>query len=124
MRSLPRGRWLICAIALSTLAPNAVADDQSAKKKKVSVERCASFDQKEVAEGLELTIASTCKAELACSIKWAVTCAPDTKREKKTWAGAAFELEEGQSDFATASASACEDDSWEIASITWSCDPM
>jgi hypothetical protein len=123
MRSIRRARWLFCAIALSTLAPNAVADDQTSKKKK-SVEKCASFDQKEVEDGLELSIESSCAPKLACSIKWAVTCAPDTKREKKTWGGAAFELEDGQSDFATASASVCEDDSWAIGSITWSCDPM
>lgn len=124
MRSQRRARWLAMAIALSTLAPEALADgDQPAKKKK-SVASCATFDQKEVEVGLELTVASSCAAHLACSIKWAVTCAPDTKREKKIWEGAAFELDSGQSESATASAGACEDDSWEIASITWSCDPM
>lgn len=127
MRSLRRARWLAMAIALSTFAPNALADEAPAKKKKKSVEACATFDQKdrESGDGVDLSIASSCGAKLSCSIKWSLTCSPGTKREKKTWEGVAFELERGQTDGANASANRCdEDDGWEIGSITWSCDPI
>jgi len=126
MRSLRRARWLAVAIALSTLAPDALADDQPSKKKKRSVASCATFDQRDRSDdaGVELSIASTCEARLSCSIKWALTCSPGGKHEKKTWEGAAFELDTGESQGATASASTCGDAGWEISSITWSCDPM
>ena len=95
MRSHRRARWLICAIALLPLAPQALADadDKPSKTKHLS---CASFDQRDRDDGpgVELAIASTCAPKLSCSIQWALTCAPNTKREKKTSEGVTFVLED------------------------------
>ncbi len=122
MRSPRRARWLICAIAL-LVTPEALADDKPAKHKALD---CVSFDQRDRTDGVgvELEIASSCAPTVSCSIKWELTCAPDTKREKTTKHGVAFELEDGESDGADASAAVCEDESWEIRSITWSCEPV
>jgi hypothetical protein len=128
-RSAPRpwrARWLAVAIGLSIALP-ATADTPAKKKKpRNRVADCASFDQRDRADenGVDFTIASRCEPKLACGIKWTLTCSPGTKKAARTREGAAFELENGQSDGASASADRCGPDGWEISDITWSCEPL
>src|SRR5688500_7983052 len=101
-----RWRWLAVAIGLSIALP-ATADTPAKKKKpRNRVAECASFDQRDRDDetGVDFTIASRCEPKLACGIKWTLTCAPGTKKAARTREGAAFELENGQSDGASASA--------------------
>ena len=114
-------RWPLVAVAVASLCPSALADSPHKKK----IEDCASFDQRELDDdaGVELTIANRCEVKLACSIKWTLTCAPGSKRAKKSKGGAVFDLESGTSDGATASAESCGFDGWEIADVSWSCKP-
>ncbi len=124
MRSLRRARWLAFAIALSCLAPTAVAD--SGRKKDKSVDSCTSFDQRDRADedGTDFVVTNSCDIKLACGVKWTLTCAPDTRKEKTTRHGAAFELEDGQSEETEASTAACGNAGWEISKISWSCEPV
>jgi hypothetical protein len=120
----PRARWLVCAIALST--PLAVSTSSAEKKpRRVSIAECASFDQRDRSDedGVDFTIASRCEAPLACGIRWTLTCAPGSKRAKKSRGAASFALDNGQAEEVTASASTCGLDSWQIGEITWSCQP-
>jgi len=129
MRSPPRARWLICAIALSSMPSSVLADDDTpAKKKKpkLNIDDCASFTQldREEEDGVDFAIASSCEVKLACGIKWTLVCAPGTKQSKKTRGAVAFELDTGGSDGATASAGTCGYHGWEIRDISWSCEPV
>lgn len=131
MRSPVRARWAFCALALCLLAPAATADpDAEAPKKKdrpskKSIAACTSFDQRDRADedGVDFVFASSCETKLACGVKWTLTCAPGTKSAKKTKEAVAFSLDTGTGEEVTASAAACGYHGWEIAQITWSCQP-
>jgi len=116
-----RWRWLTIAIALSAATPATAG-----KKTRNSVAKCASFDQRDREDetGVDLSVTSACEPKLACGIKWTLVCAPGTKRSSRHREGVAFQLENGQSDGATASAERCGADGWEISDITWSCEPV
>lgn len=120
MRSPRRARWAWCALALLFPVPQAAADQ------KTRTLDCADFTQRDRSEGagLELQISSTCEPTIRCALRWELTCAPDTKREKTTREAVTFELDAGQSDGATASAAACDDDAWSIGEIVWNCEPV
>jgi hypothetical protein len=124
MRSLRRARWLTFAIALSFFTPAALAD--STRKKRRSIESCASFDQVDRADedGVDFVVGNSCDIKLSCGVKWSLTCAPGGKKEKTTRHGAAFELEDGQTGGAEASTSECGNAGWEISNISWSCEPI
>lgn len=124
MRSTRRARWLSFAIALSMFTPAALAD--SGRKKRKSIDSCTSFDQRdrESEDGVDLVVANSCDIKLACGVKWSLTCSPDSKKEKKTRHGAAFELEDGQTEDTEALASDCGNASWQISDISWSCEPI
>ena len=124
MRSPRRARWLAFATALSFFTPAALAD--SGRKKRKSIDSCASFDQRDRADedGVDFVVANSCEIKLACGVKWALTCAPDTRKEKTTRHGAAFELEDGQTEATEASTAICGNASWEIRDISWSCEPI
>jgi hypothetical protein len=114
-------RWAPIPVALALLCPSALADGHHKKQ----IEDCTSFDQTELAEdaGVQFTIKNTCEATLQCGIKWTLTCAPGTKKAKKSKGAVTFELDEGTSDGTTASSDACGYDGWEIDDVTWSCEP-
>lgn len=127
MRPLSRARWPICAVALCCLSPSVLADAGGGKKKKDrSIDSCASFTQtdREDEDGVDFTVASSCDVKLSCGIKWSLTCAPGTKKAKTFREGAAFELDTGTSETATASTARCGHTGWEIAEITWRCEPV
>ena len=117
-----RAQWLCFAIALSSLAPSALADKD--KKKKASIADCTSFDERELDDdaGVELTITNSCEAKLSCGIKWTLTCGPGSKRSKKIRQAAVFLIDSGMSDGTTASSEACGLDGWEITGVSWTCD--
>jgi len=126
MRSHPPARRPICALAVlcSLVVPVAIVAAEG--KKKVPVSECASFDQqdREDEDGVDLTVSSGCEVKLACSVKWTVTCAPDSKHPKRKKEAVTFDLENGQSQTASASVTACGLKGWEITDISWSCDPV
>ena len=124
MRSTRRARWLAFAIALSFFTPAALAD--SGRKKRRSIESCASFDQRDRADedGVDFVVTNSCDIKLACGVKWSLTCGPDTRKEKKTRHGAAYELEDGQTEETEASTTDCGNSGWSISDISWSCEPI
>lgn len=130
MRSPCRARWSICAVALSVVAvsPAVLADSKSSGKKpsKRTISACTSFDQLDRADedGVDFSITSSCDVELACGIKWKLTCAPESKKRKTFREAAAFNLTTGTTAGVTASSARCGHDGWEIAEITWSCEPV
>jgi hypothetical protein len=125
MRTPRRAQWLCFAIALSFLSPAALAEGNKKSKKKKSIAECTSYDERELEDenGVEMTITNSCEAKLSCGIKWTLTCAPHTKRAKKTRGAVVFDLESGTSDGTTATTETCGFDGWEITDVTWSCDP-
>lgn len=127
MRRSARARGPFCALALLSvlsLSPTVLAEGDKKPPKK-SLESCTSFGQHDRAEedGVDLSVTSTCEIKLQCSISWAVTCAPGTKKAKRTRGAATFELDTGGTDGATASAAHCGVYGWEVADIKWSCKP-
>ena len=113
------GRWLCIAIALSFASPAAFAEG------KKSIADCTSFNERELDEeaGVDFTIDNKCEVKVSCGIKWTLTCAPGTKKAKKTREQVAFEIESGMSDGTTASTEACGYHGWQISDVTWSCEP-
>jgi hypothetical protein len=106
--------WIILG-----LMATAMSDD------KKSVNDCAEFSERENedAGSVELRVTNRCEAKLSCGIKWTLTCAPGTKKAKKTRGAYAFELDDGQSDGTTVSTEQCGFDGWQIADVSWSCEP-
>lgn len=126
MRHPTRARWLLAAGAVAAFSTVSTSAADPKPKRAKSLGDCASFDQRdrEDEDGVDFTIESRCEPKLACSIKWSLTCAPGTKKAKKTREAVAFQLENGQSESHTASAAACGFDGWQIGDIVWSCDPV
>jgi hypothetical protein len=114
-------RWPTVAVALVLVCPSALADGHH----KMKIDDCTRFDQTELDDdaGVQFTIQNKCEVKLSCGIKWTLTCAPGTKRAKKTKEGAAFDLESDTSDGTTALADGCGYDGWEIDDVAWSCEP-
>src|SRR5262245_25963865 len=106
-----RARWLAIAVALSCLAPAALADNGKSKQKqkKPKISECTKFEEIELSDdaGVDFQITNSCEARLSCGVKWTLTCAPGTKRAKKSKNGAAFEIESGMSDGTTATTEEC-----------------
>jgi hypothetical protein len=131
MRSISRARWATLALALSIALPQlAVADrktDGSAKKKvRASVAECTSFDQqdREDEDGVDFSVNNSCSMPVECSMRWTVTCAPDSKkrRSRKT-DNRSFALDADNGITLTASTAQCGDDGWSVGEISWSCAP-
>jgi hypothetical protein len=125
-----RAPWQgLALLAVCTLSPTAFADqaDRPAKKPSRSVAACTTFDQtdRDSEDGVDFKVTSTCDVKLACSIKWKLTCSPESKKKRRsTWEGYAFELAGPDAAETTASAASCGNEGWEIASISWSCQPV
>ena len=90
-----------------------------------SIADCTSFSQRDLEEdgGVDFTIDNKCEVKVSCGIKWTLTCAPGSKRAKKSREQVVMDIESGMSDGTTASAEACGYDGWEISGVTWSCEP-
>ena len=130
MRSIRRARWACFALALSLVLPTqlAVADDAKTRpmKKKKSVDECTSFDQRDRDEedGVDFSIHNSCSMPVSCSIRWAVTCAPESKKRRSRKSDShAFQLDASNGITLTASTSRCGDDGWQVDDISWSCAP-
>lgn len=107
--------WLWLAVALGSALPES----------KKSIDDCTSFSEVERDDGgVDFAITNRCEVKLSCGIKWTVTCAPHTKKAKKTKGAVAFELDDGMSDGTTASTEQCGFDAWEITDVSWSCEPV
>src|SRR5262245_25148995 len=107
--------WPLIALAMGVALPES----------KKSIDDCASFSETEREDdGVDFSITNQCEAKLSCGIKWTLTCAPRTKKAKKTKGAVVFELEDGQSDGTTATADQCGFDGWELTDVTWSCEPV
>src|SRR5687767_5213631 len=113
-------RWVICALALSICVPAALA--KGAKK---SLADCTSFKQTEKGDdAFELTVHNSCKAQIACSMSWKVTCNPDSpKRRTVHEKSSKFTLSEGTGQTVEASAAICGDEPFTISSVQWGCEP-
>ncbi len=126
--SRPRASWPgIALVTLCILSPAALAQKSSKKKAGKSLAACTSFDQvdRDDEDGVDLSVSSTCDVKMSCTIKWRLTCSPDSKKKRKsTWEGYSFELEGIASGQTTAAATSCGNNSWSIDSISWSCQPL
>jgi hypothetical protein len=133
MRSIPhRARWATLALAL-TIAVPAIADvgtsdtaSPDGKKKKRSISECTSFDQRDrdTEDGVDFTINNSCTVPVACSMRWTVTCAPQSKKRRSRKSDShAFQLAADAGIKLTASAERCGDDGWSVDDISWSCNP-
>ncbi|MCA9677686.1 MAG: hypothetical protein H6709_14625 [Kofleriaceae bacterium] len=127
LRGSARGPGLaLLAVAVLLPAHLAHADDKPSKKAGKSVARCVAFDQRDRddEDGVDFHVSSTCEIRLSCTIKWSLTCSPGTKKQKTTWEGFSFELDNGEAADHTASASACGNAGWSLDHISWSCEPI
>jgi hypothetical protein len=118
MRSPIWARWATCAIAISLCVP-AFAD------KHKSVAECTAFDQQEKGDdAVQLSIHNSCSIPVDCQLQWRVVCAPDSKKRRAVHPGTrAVTIKEGAEDSALASAAVCEEDTWLIDSVQWTCAP-
>ena len=135
MRSISRrARWVTYALALaiaipSTLATTASAEDKTptvTKKKRRSVAECTSFDQRDRDEedGVDFAVHNACAIPVSCSVSWALTCAPESrKRKSRRHDNKRFQLDAAHGISVTATTTHCGDDSWSIDRISWSCEP-
>jgi hypothetical protein len=126
MRPRPRAWWPICAIAICSLVSTvADANKDEKKKKRQSIKECTTFEQvdREDEDAVDFKVSSACEMKIACDVRWSLTCAPGKKKAKKSRHAETFELEPAGSEMVSASAAECGFDGWEIADITWSCDP-
>jgi hypothetical protein len=119
MRSTRGARWAICALAISTFVPLAVA------KQNKSLADCTTFDQKDKDETTtEMTVKNACTIPLDCTMSWRVVCAPDSKKRRNVHANEEkFGLASSSEITKLASAAVCGDDPWVIDSVTWTCTP-
>jgi len=132
MRTIRRARWALLALALSIAMPTqlAVADDNAskttAKKKRRSVDECTSFDQKDRddEEGVDFSVNNSCSMPVACSVRWRVTCAPESKKRRSRKSDSqSFQLDASNGLTVTASTARCGDDGWQVDDISWACEP-
>jgi hypothetical protein len=123
MRTTARARWATLALALTLALPTQLA---AADGKKKSVDECTSFDQqdRDDDDGVDFTIHNSCSMPVACSIRWTLTCAPESKkrRSRKTDSHA-FQLDAANGITLAASTAKCGDDGWSIDDISWACAP-
>jgi len=140
MRSMPhRARWATLALALSIALPvqlvaadDAAADDKPAagtakkKRERRSISECTSFDQRdrEDEDGVDFMVNNSCSVPVACSMRWTVTCAPESKKRRSRKSDShTFSLDASNGITVTASTTRCGDDGWSIDDISWSCAP-
>lgn len=126
MRSTSWMQWATCALAASILVPAlAMSTAQTATAGARSLDDCTSFAQTDSTdESMTLSITSTCKVPIDCSVSWRVVCAPESKKRRAVHKGAAkFAFPTTDTKSATATADVCGDDSFAIDSVTWSCSP-
>ena len=123
-----RGAW--CALALCLAIPTelALADDNDNRRKpsRKTVAECTSFEQtdRETEDGVDFSVRNACSMPVSCSLSWALTCAPESKKRRSRKVDThAFQLDADNGITLTASAVRCGDDGWAIDSITWSCAP-
>lgn len=108
---------LACALAtgISTVMITGVpvgADD------KTNAARCVKYDQKTRDSSIDVSLTSSCKVDLECSVSWTLTCGGSKDKHK---AGKVFPLIAGDTAVATASAAQCGEEGWSIRAIKWSC---
>lgn len=136
MRSIRRARWASLALALSIALPAqlAAADQKTGgssgtaakKKERRSISECTSFDQRdrEEEDGVDFMVTNSCSVPVACSMRWTVTCAPESKKRRSRKSDShAFSLDASNGITLTASTARCGDDGWSIDDISWSCAP-
>jgi hypothetical protein len=124
-----RARWASCALALCLAIPTplALADEGERKKpSRKTVAECTSFEQtdRETEDGVDFSVRNACSMPVSCSLSWALTCAPASKKSRSRKVDThAFQLDADNGITLTASTARCGDDGWAIDSITWSCAP-
>ena len=136
MRSIHRARWATLALALSIALPAqlALADkktesgsaDAKKKKERKSVAECTSFDQRdrEDEDGVDFSVSNSCSMPVSCSMRWTVTCAPDSKKRRSRKSDSkSFALDADNGITLTASTARCGDDGWSVGDISWACSP-
>ncbi len=121
MRSTHWARWATCALAITILAPVALAD-RGGKK---SLSECTAFDQVDKGDAqVEFTVHNSCTIPVDCSISWRVVCAPESRKRRAVHPGSMkLALTEASMQSTDASASVCGDDSWAIDQVEWNCTP-
>lgn len=120
LRSHKWARWATCALAISICVPVATAG-----KAKKSLADCTTFEQNDKDDDtVEMKVQNSCTIPVDCSVSWRVVCAPDSAKRRSVHAGSkTFSLTEGSGQSAEASATVCGDDSWQLDSIKWGCEP-
>jgi hypothetical protein len=95
------------------------------KVDKRTIADCTAFDQADKGDdGVSFTIHNSCTIPLDCAVSWHVVCAPASKKRRAVHASSVKLALATATDVATdATASACGDDSWQIDSVEWSCQP-
>jgi hypothetical protein len=119
MRAALWARWATCALAISICVP-ALAD-----RGRRSLDTCTRFDQVDQGDDkVAFTFHNACSIALECSVSWRLVCAPESAKRRSAHPGSAsFQLADGSSQSATASASVCGSEAWVIDSVRWRCEP-
>lgn len=120
MRAVSWTRGATCALAISIAVPVATAE-----RPRRSLASCTVFDQVDSGDDrVALTIGNQCTVPVRCELSWRVICAPDSKNRRASHRGkASLSLASSSTGSAEASAAICGDDSWQIDSVRWSCQP-
>jgi hypothetical protein len=116
---------LSVAIAVVVPSPLALADDRR-KPSRRTVAECTAFEQtdRETEDGVDFSIRNACSMPVTCSLSWAVTCAPESKKRRSRKVDSHdFQLDADAAITLTASTARCGDDGWAIDGISWSCAP-
>ena len=114
------GIALVCLLLL----PQMVFAEPARGVKRRSVASCASFTQVEHGDdGVDLSIDNRCDMALTCHMRWALTCAPDTKHRRRSRASLQVAIATATSETRTASAAECGGEGWVIDDVVWGCAP-
>ena len=125
MRSTQRraygpGIALVCLLLL----PQLVTADPARGTRRRSVAACATFAQVEHGDdGVDLSIDNRCGVALSCHLRWALTCAPDTRHRRRSRASLQVAIASATSETRTASAAECGGEGWVIDDVVWGCSP-
>jgi hypothetical protein len=120
-------RGALCAVVLALVCSPAVAGprkSKAAKKTRVSIASCTSFDQRDRDDdGVDVVVSNQCEVRLACSVSWSLACVPAAGKTRRSQHGQAFSLAIEASETTSITPEACGNDGWEIDNVSWSCQP-
>ena len=101
----------------------ALSGGKDAAADPASASDCVTILRSENATGLDLRVNNACEKNLACDLRWTVSCETSKGAVTATRAGASRVnvAAAGQSQL-SASAAACKE-GWSVSDVTWTCAP-